>query len=32
MKETINKMKRQLTEWEMFSNDISDKRVNIQEM
>ena len=30
VKETINKMKRQTTEWEkMFANDISYKGVNI---
>ena len=32
-KETINKTKRQLTEWEkIFANDISDKGVNIQNL
>ena len=27
MKKTINKTKRQLTEWEMFSNDIPDEEL-----
>ena len=26
-KETINKMKRELTEWEIFANHISDKEL-----